>query len=305
MKSSIPPLYRTLGLEPEAKIEDIKAAYRRLAKKSHPDANPDKPNSDELFKRVAEAYRILIDPASRNRYDVATGVKVSSKEEQRRAASSETGYREDVHIRLHLTLEQAWRGGRKELKFPRNTPCSICEGSGLDDRGRRCEKCNGTGVFRKNVSVDVEYPPGVRPGSTLRFAAFGHRLPPGYHSGDLLVEILYKANAYLDVQGSDLHYRALIGLDLFIEGGNIVVPTPSGALSVAIPPRMSDGRVLKLAGKGLPPFQKEKSGDMIVRIELCVPKRLSRKEKQMLKELMSLPGFQPPVDASGFIPNGD
>jgi DnaJ-class molecular chaperone len=130
-------------------------------------------------------------------------------------------------------------------------------------------------------------------------------LPPGNLSGDLIVEIVLKPDPYIEVKERDYHYRALIGLDVFIEGGKIVVPTPGGATAVEIPPRMSDGRILKIAGKGLPAFASFPTGDLYLKIELCVPKRLSRKERQILAELMALPGFRPPVDADGYIARGD
>ncbi len=304
-KSREPPLYETLGLKPGASPEEVRAAYRKLAKQTHPDANPEDPGSEELFKKVADAYRILSNPASRSHYDRAAGFRspepnATSSEKETRPELSR-----DVNVRLHLTLAQACQGGRRELKIPRKTPCPKCNGNGFTSWGEACQTCSHSGVIKKTSSVEVAYPAGVRTGSRLKFSAYGHRFPPDNISGDLIVEIVLKPDHFLEVKGSDFHYRALLGLDVFIEGGRIVVPLPGGATAVEIPPRMSDGRILKLGGKGLPAFQNVPAGDLFLKIELCVPKRLSRKERQLLHELMALPGFHPPADADGFIPKGD
>ncbi len=304
-KPQTPPLYQTLGLEPGASAEEVKLAYRRMAKRFHPDSNPDDPGSEELFKKVADAYRILSNPASRVKYDRSAGFQPLKTAQHNPEKEVHREVNRDINVRLHLTLEQAFRGGHRELKISRKIPCTYCEGSGTDRFGNECKDCNSSGITKKLTGVEVVYSPGVRSGSKLRFGAFGHRLPPENISGDLIVEIVFKPDHFLEVKGSDLHYRALIGLDVFIEGGRIVVPTPGGATAIEIPPRMSDGRILKLAGKGLAACQNVPAGDLFIKIELCVPKRLSRKERQLLDELMALPGFRPPVNADGFIPKGD
>lgn len=281
----------------------MRLAYRRLAKRFHPDTNPEDPNSEELFKKVADAYRVLSNPATRFKYDRSVGVKSPVTPSPDRTTVADNTTQRDITVRLHLTLEQIYQGGHREIKIPRKLPCGDCSGSGNDvSKVSSCPNCDGSGIVRKNVGVDITYPAGVRPGSKLKFSAFGHRLPPENSSGDLLVEITLKPNKYLDVQGDDLHYRMMIGLDLFIEGGVVSVPTPLGLTPVEIPPRMSDGRILKVAGKGLPAFQNKPAGDLFIHIDLCVPKRLSRKERSILNELMALPGFHPPVDADGFTP---
>ncbi len=308
-KPNVPPLYETLGLEPGASEEEVRSAYRRMAKRFHPDTNPEDPTSEELFKKVADAYRILSNPAARGRYDRTAGVHrpkspaQSTEKEVHREPAREVN--RDIHVRLHLTIGEAVRGGHRELKIPRKIPCIACEGSGFDSKYQNCSHCNTNGIVRKTTNVEITYPPGVRTGSKLRFATFGHRLPPGNISGDLIVEILLKPDSYIEVKDRDYHYRALIGLDTFIEGGKIVVPTPGVPTAVEIPPRMADGRILKISGKGLPAFSSSQAGDLYLKIELCVPKRLSRKERQLLDELMALPGFRPPVDGDGFIPKGD
>lgn len=276
-----------------------------MAKRFHPDANPEDPSSEELFKKVADAYRILSNPAARGRYDRAAGVHHSKTASQNTEKEARREVSRDINVRLHLSLEEAFRGGHRELKIPRKTPCTSCNGNGINLNGTDCLQCNSTGVVKKSTSVEVVFPPGVRTGSKLKFGTFGHRLPPGNISGDLIVEIVLKPDHYIEVKDRDYHYRALIGLDIFIEGGKIVVPTPGGATAVEIPPRMSDGRILKISGKGLPAFNNLAAGDLFLKIELCVPKRLSRKERQIIDELMALPGFRPPVDGNGYIPKGD
>lgn len=298
----IPPHYRTLGLAPGASDEEIRAAYRRLAKKHHPDANPDDPASEELFKRVAGAYRILSDPSARRRYDRAAGVAPAARSSASKPAS---GAGKELLVRLFLTLEQAAAGGRRDIRFPRKIPCPQCRGLGEQAGRENCSSCNGSGIIKRQAAARVSYPAGVRGGRRLKFPGLGHQHTLDLAAGDLTVDIALKPHRCFDLAGADLRYRALIGLDLFIEGGRLRAPTLTGPVEIEVPPRIPDGRILKIPGRGLPACGSDPAGDLIVTVELCVPKRLSRKERQKLDELMTLPGFRAPRDEDGWTPKGD
>jgi len=292
--------YALLGIAPGASEEDIRTAYRRQAKRFHPDTNPDDPGAEERFKQVAEAYRILSDPKSRQLYDHAAGRSTKRKAEPPPASPTS-----DVRIRLHLSLEEAARGGTRTLHYPRAVVCLECRGACFNDEGGPCPACEGNGWARKQAEAQVSWPAGVRAGYSVVIAGAGHRRGRNADPGSLHVEIIYKPHRYFTLVGADLHYRILIGLDLFIEGGTLRIPTLKSPIEFALQPRVTDGRVLKFPGKGLPAFDGQAAGDLIAAVELCLPKKLSQKERNKIMELMELPGFKPPVDGTGYVPRGD
>jgi len=293
--------YSTLELTPSATDEDIRAAYRRLAKRYHPDTNPDDPKAEERFKQVAAAYKVLSDPKARLRYERATTIHPHRK---RTAAETEIAS-DDVRIRLHLSLEEAARGGTRTVHYPKAITCPDCRGARINDQDRKCLACEGDGWQRKQVSADVTFPAGVRQGHRVTIPGAGHKKGPIALPGDLVVEVIFKEHRYFELIEADLQYKALLGLALFIEGGSLRIPTLVSPIEIAIQPHTPDGRVLRIPGRGLPAFEGEPAGDLLVRIELCLPKKLSSKERHMVEQLMKLPGFFPPADATGFVPRGD
>jgi len=292
--------YSTLGVSPDASNEEIKSAYRRLAKRLHPDHNRSDPLAEERFKKVAEAYQALSDPAARLR---AAGTEPPPP--KKRPASESSPVAKDIRMRLHLPLEEVARGGARTLQFQRTSVCAKCRGARVTDHNLPCPFCDGRGWDKKDAEAVAIFLPGIAPGSKIRIAGMGDVGAPGRPAGDLVVEIAYKPHRYFERTGADLLYAAFIGLDLFIEGGKLKIPTLFSPVEIAIPARIPDGRVIKINGKGLPPWNGEAAGDLIVTLQLCLPKKLSSKERTMLNDLMKLPGFAPPTDGAGFVPKGD
>ena len=300
----IPSHYRTLGVDPQATDDEIRAAYRRLAKKYHPDANKDDPRAEENFKRISEAYRALSDPSVRSplgkRQDPPKPSPPAEKPFAKPRAPEEG---RSVRMKLYLSLEEAFSGGSKEVRYPRETLCPACAGKGQQS-GVACAACEGQGILINDYAVMVDFPMGARPEEEIRIAGSGHQ-GQSRQFGDLIVIIQYKPHTYLDVKGADLHYRHYLGLEQYIEGGSIPVPTMSGIIQVKLPARFPDGGTLRLKDRGLPEREKLPAGSLLITIEHCLPVKLSQKERSVIHKLMNFPSFSPPVDSQGLIPKGD
>ncbi len=335
---TLPSHYRTLGIEPGATSDDIRNAYRKLAKKYHPDTNKGDERSEEHFKRVAAAYSALSDPNSRNQYDKLHAIrkrrapakprkpKNSSKSDEpvkrtrpyrttRQSKNNPYHNRynrpnspiegRNVNVKIYLTLEEAFQGGTKQIKFRRDTTCGYCGGIGrTTTQADICQTCNGTGIIDLDHEVGVVFAIGVRNGDEIRMIKAGH-MGRSQSAGDLIASVNIKPHKYLRVQGSDLHYQFMIGIDQYIEGGKIRVPTPIGTIEVNIPSRFPDHGSLRLPGRGLPQCEGRPSGDLVINVEHCLPRKLSKKEKNIVNELMKMTGFNPPVDENGLFIKGE
>ncbi len=301
-----PPYYSSLGVSPDASLSEIRSAYRRLVKRCHPDANPDDPKAEKRFRIITEAYEVLSDATARRKYDRNFHGAVSNKNSTRVKTTSYSTQKRDVRVRLYLTLVQACQGGVKKICYPRTTICVVCNGSGKTGQsGADCKTCSGIGTVKYDHTVKVTYPSGIRPDETLVIGGEGHILSPKLPAGDLLVTVVYRSHPYLEVKANDLHYRCLIGLDHYIQGGRLRVPTISGKTFIILEPLIADGETVNLKGRGLPPQGKHPAGNMVITVRHCLPKKLSRKEMDVVKELMRMPGFSPPIDSKGLFPRGE
>jgi len=296
--------YKTLGVSPDASLKEIRTVYRRLVKECHPDTNPNDPKAVERFKRITEAYEVLSDARSRRSYDRAgrsAGAGVAAEEKTVRRTRSR-----NVKVNLFLSLKQVYEGGVKKIRYPRTTYCVICGGRGKRNHsGAECGTCTGSGIVKFDHTVKVNYPAGIRSGETLVIAGEGHVPSPKVPAGDLMVTVLYKPHPYLEVKGDDLHYHCLIGLDQYIQGGRLRIPTISGRTFIFLEPMIADGETINLNGRGLPAHGAHPAGNLVITVQHCLPKKLSRKELEKVRELMQMPGWSPPIDSKGLFPRGE
>ena len=270
--------YQTLGVKKDASQETIQKAYRRLAKKLHPDLNPGNKQAEEQFKAVSAAYDLLSDPQKRARYDRGE-IDASGAERRRQryyrdfadAASnsytSDAGFADfegmddvlsqmfgrqgrgnirmrggDVNYRLTLDFLDALNGGKQQLTLP--------DGSVLD----------------------VNIPPGTRDGQVLRLRGKGRGGIVGGPPGDALIEIEVRPHPVFTLKGDDVYVELPISLREAVLGGKVNVPTPSGVVSMNVPRWANTGTRLRLKGRGAPRPDGTR-GDEYVTLKVMLPEK--------------------------------
>jgi len=266
--------YTVLGVKKDASQDEIQKAYRRLAKKLHPDLNPGNKQAEERFKEVSAAYDLLGDPDKRARFDRGE-IDASGMERPRQryyrdfaeggAYASDAGFADfagvddilsqmfgregranirmrgsDVHYRLELDFLDAINGGKRQITLP--------DGSALD----------------------VNIPPGTRDGQILRLRGKGGPGMGGGPPGDALVEIEVRPHRIFTRKGDDIHVDLPISLGEAVLGGKVKVPTPSGTVTMTVPKWANTGTVLRLRGKGVPRIDGSR-GDEFVTLKVMLP----------------------------------
>ncbi len=297
--------YKTLGIARQASDADIKRAYRRLARKYHPDVNPGDAQADARFKEINEAHQVLSDPEKRRKYDQfgSKWRQTGSFDEAFRRAGAPggappggfggTGFSDffeslfggigrggqrppqaasvDIEDRLGVTLREVAQGGTRTLNVRSTEPDGQIH----------------------NRRIDVTIPQGVRDGQRLRIAGQGGARPDGSR-GDLYMRVVTNADPRFERDGANLTTSVDIGLAEAMLGADAPVPTLTGrALSVRIPPETRDGARLRLRGQGLPKGRTDERGDMLVRVRIRLPQRLSDRERDLFRELAEIRGEQP------------
>jgi curved DNA-binding protein len=290
--------YQTLGVGRDASQAEIKRAYRKLARQFHPDVNPDA-SAEERFKEINEAYEVLSDPEKRRRYDQLGS---SWSQWQRRAGAS--GGFEDFarqwagqagpHVQYADLNDLFGRGSLGELldalfglggartrtatRRPHPTgdlevPIELTLEEAFHGATRRLERSDGR-------VVTLKIPPGAQTGSRIRVAGQG-RL-----SGDLFLKVTVKPHKIFRRERDDLRRDLDVDLYTAVLGGEVPVKTLNGEIRLKIPPGTSGGTSLRLRGKGMPnPKNPERRGDLYVSVRVQVPSRLSRREKELFREL--------------------
>jgi len=265
-------LYQTLGVAKTADADTIRKAYRKLARKHHPDVNPGDKKAEDRFKQVSAAYEVLSDPKRRANYDEfgdpatadsfdaekARAYKHWQEQREQRSSRFDEGPVEfdfadlfgrargpsqgpDLLARVQMDLRQAIEGGEVSLDLP------------------------GRGPIR------VRIPPGADNGSTIRIPGKGAAAQSGGPPGDLVIETEVRPHPLLRRDGLDLSLTVPVSLDEAYNGASIEVPTLDGPVRLKIPPRSQGGSKLRLRGKGV--TRGDTTGDLIVVLDLRLPDR--------------------------------
>ena len=276
--------YEVLGVKPEANEEEIRAAYRKLAKKNHPDLNPGNKEAEARFKEIASAYDILSDKEKRARFDRGE-IDASGAERPEHAygryrgfAEGAPGERYEFHSAEGMAPDDVddlfafFRGGRGGATGER---------AGLKLRGAdlhfslTIDFLTSIKGARQQLSLpdrtlEVTIPAGVRDGQILRLKGQGARGINGGPNGDALIEIRVAPHLFFRREGDDIHLDLPITLGEAVLGAKVTVPLPSGSVSMTIPANANTGRVLRLKGKGAPRGEGG-HGDAYVTLKVVLP----------------------------------
>jgi molecular chaperone DnaJ len=315
--------YAILGVSRSATDKEIKQAYRRLARKYHPDVNPGDKSAEARFKEINEANEVLSDPEKRKKYD-QFGAQWQNAEQFAKAGrgaqrdfskggvytTSDFGDLGDlgdifsgifqgfgtgagtarrpagpraIEHPVDVTLEEAYQGTKRIMQLQAEETCPTCGGTGKAGR-TRCATCGGSGRVLKPRRLEVKIPPGVGDGSKVRIAGQGGEGYGGSKS-DLYLVVRVLPHQLFERKGDDLHAEVAIPLVTAMLGGEVAVPTLKGKVALKVPPETQNGKVFRLAGQGMPHLNDSSRGDLFAKAKVLLPTRLTPQERQLFEQL--------------------
>ncbi len=350
--------YEALGVSKGADSDELKKAYRKLAMQYHPDRNQGDKEAEKKFKEINEAYEILKDADKRAAYDrmghaafeqgggfggggfgqggfggggdfsdmsdlfggIFNDFMGGGQQQRRRPEDMNRG--SDLRYNMTINLEEAFNGGKQEVRYRANVSCDTCKGSGsksgkkttcgsCQGSGRiraqqgffmiertcptcsgtgesiadPCNKCHGQGRVSQQRNINVNIPAGVEDGMRIRVAGEGEAGSRGGKPGDLYIFVSIKTHKLFARENADLHCSVPIKMTTATIGGSIEVPAIDGSkVKVTIPEGTQSGTQFRLRGKGMPVMKSSRFGDLIVHTKIEIPSRLTKKQKELLEE---------------------
>jgi DnaJ-class molecular chaperone len=308
--------YTVLGVAKTATADEIKKAYRKLVRTSHPDLHPDDPAAEGRFKAISAAFELLKDPDTRARYD-AGEIDASGAERPGRTfykdyagaaggpRSQEQGFHDfgdpaDIFAEILRRRNRTGPGQRSQgFSAPGEDYRYTLNVAFLDAvRGAKTRI-----TLPGGDTLDVQIPAGVADGQTLRLRGKGG---PGYGSGlpgDALVTVILEPHPVFRREGLDIHVTLPITIDEAILGGKVMVPTIAGPVSVTIPKAVSSGRILRLRGRGIsrgsaPP------GDQLVELRITSPAKIDPDLQSFMEKWRTSHAYDPRKDVFGNLAEG-
>ena len=355
--------YEILGIDKSASDDEIKKAYRKLAKKYHPDVNKAK-DAEEKFKEINEAYEVLSDPQKKQIYDnyghaglegnmnsgfdgftssfsgdfgglddifenIMGGFGFRSRSSSR---SSGPLKGENRYLQMSIEFLEAVKGVKKVVTVSVDKKCEKCDGTGARSRSdietcqschgsgkvtrqqrtafgimqsvidcpdchgtgkhirNRCPECGGSGYINKNEKVEVNIPAGISSGQQVRVQGYGEKGLNGGPNGDLYIEIIVKPHKYFKREENDIYIEVPISVVDATLGCKIDVPTCNGDVLLTVPAGSQPGQKLRIKGYGVKSLRSNLVGDQYVILNVEVPTKLSREEKELYKKLQDSAG---------------
>ena len=350
--------YETLGVSRNSTQEEIKKAYKKKAKKLHPDLNKDDPKAEEKFKEVNEAYKVLSDQKSRAQYDQFghDAFKQGARQGGFQGFGGFEGFDfsgfdfsdifseffggggrhrqrrgHDLQTTVTITMKEAYTGIDKELELNKFDPCDACKGTGAEDgkmktcetchgRGRvvreqrtpfgmfqtqttchacqgegqqaekPCTKCRGEGRLRTSKSITVTIPPGVHDGQRIRVSGEGEAGPAGVPPGDLFLYVEVKPHELFSREGDDLYCEIPISFTQAVLGADVTIPTLDGEATLEIPSGSQSHTLFRVRGYGMPRMRGHGKGDLLVRVKVETPRKLSKEQRSALEAFSKASG---------------
>ncbi|MES1248283.1 MAG: molecular chaperone DnaJ [Actinomycetota bacterium] len=347
-------LYDTLGVSKSASADEIKKAYRKLAREHHPDRNPGDAAAEEKFKEVQHAYDVLSDDEKRKQYDRFGSQNgrgpggpqnvdfgnfdigdigdlfggLFGGRAQPRAQRRQPVRGADVEAQVRLSFEDALHGSEVKVPVELTVACHVCGGTGAEPgtapvicpecngRGVKaesqglfalsqpcprcrgngtvieqpCKSCKGSGRERRLKTYTVKIKPGVKDSTRIRLKGKGEAGANGGPAGDLVVLVHVDPSKLYERRGDDLVVNTPVSYATAVLGGSVEVPTPEGAVSLKIPSGSEDGKLIRIKGRGAPRLDGKGKGDVLARVRIQVPKRVNKKERELLEQLQKAGG---------------
>jgi molecular chaperone DnaJ len=355
--------YEVLGISKSASEDEIKKAYRKLAKQYHPDVNK-APDAEAKFKEVNEAYEVLSDPQKKATYDQFghagmdgfanggyssgfggmnmddlgdifsdffggmggfSGFNFGSGSSSSRRSGPIKG--DNRYMSMEIDFLDAVHGVDKMINLTVDKVCTYCDGSGAATKsdietcptcrgtgrvvrqsrtpfgvvqqqgvcpdcrgtGRRikkiCPHCGGKGYNTVKEQVEVTIPAGISSGQQVRLAGYGERGENGGPNGDLYIEIRVRPHKYFTREGNNIHIAVPISAIDATLGTVVDVPTAYGDVELTIPAGTQPGQQLRIKGYGIKDLRTKNVGDQYVEVQIEIPKKLSREEKELYEKL--------------------
>ncbi len=295
-------LYGVLGLSRGALQDEIRRSYRRLAREYHPDANLGDPQAEERFKEVQHAYSILSDPEKRRDYDDGLHAYAGAAGNGMGAPYSDLAdlfdfdrplgtkrdeppppvRGEDVTVRVGLGFKEVLEEVMALVAVPVDEPCAACGGE-ASAAGVACPACRGAGRVRTSRQVTVRIPAGAKDGMKVRIPGRGSAGKNGGPPGDLYVVTQVAKHAVFERRGDDFHVEVPVSFVEAATGAEVEVPRPLGGMvKLKLPAGTQDGRRLRVRGAGPPKTRGTGYGDLVARARVVVPKKLTRREREIL-----------------------
>ncbi len=361
--------YEVLGVQKGASDDEIKKAYRKLAKKYHPDLNKDNPEAEGKFKEVGEAYEILSDKEKRGRYDAYGHAGVDPNAAggfggggfggfdgfdvgdifdsffgggfggggRQRANAPQKG--SNIGQSVTISFKEAAYGTTKTINISRYEDCEECHGSGAKKgtspetcpscRGtgqirvnmgfittqRTCDACRGTGKIiktpcpsckgagatRKQKKIDVNIPGGIDTGQRISVRGQGNAGKNGGPAGDIILTVTVMPHPIFKRQGDNILCEIPITFSEAALGAEIEVPTLDGEIKYTIPEGTQNGATFRIKEKGMTRLGTRQRGDLIIKVRVEVPKNLTPKQKELLKEFEASLGEKNHKEKKSFI----